>query len=93
MSNAIAGVSHDALNDPRFDGWWDPVDKLLGLFAFGGARVLITTPVPWDGSPNGRLALFEGLPTNTIGPVFMGVFTTLMPLGRSQVRSFPPRPS
>ena len=54
VSDAVAGVSHDALYASGFDGW-DPVDKLLGCFAFDGAPVLITTSVPWDGSPNGRL--------------------------------------
>ena len=38
-----------------FEGWWNPVEKMLGQIDFGeGRHVLIAHSLPWDGAPGGR---------------------------------------
>ena len=51
----IAQVTPDILNNEGFEGWWNPVEKMLGQIDFGeGRHVLIAHSLPWDGAPGGR---------------------------------------
>ena len=50
----IAQVTAEALNNEGFEGWWNPVEKMLGQIDFGGGRyVFIAHTLPWDGAPGG----------------------------------------
>ena len=48
-------LTHPILNNEGFEGWWNPVEKVLGQIDFGGGRcVFIAHTLPWDGAPGGR---------------------------------------
>ena len=38
-----------------FQGWWNPVDRMLGCLEFDSQNVILANTVPWDGSVGGRI--------------------------------------
>ena len=57
----IAHVSLLALSQQGFDGWWNPMEKLLGCMHLGSHNVLLVHSTAWDGAPDGRLgAIMRG---------------------------------
>ena len=57
MRNPYIGeVSSDALHDGGFDGWWNPVEKLLGTLEWrDGNTTFLCQTSPWDGAPGVRI--------------------------------------
>ena len=55
-SQTIHQVTHEDLRASGFDGWWNPVEKLIGCVEWGQAKVtFIAQTLPWDGAMGGRL--------------------------------------
>ena len=55
-SQVIARVTHEELLGSAFDGWWNPVEKLIGCVEWGPGKVtFIAQTLPWDGAMGGRL--------------------------------------
>ena len=47
----IALVTPQVLNNEGFEGWWNPVEKMLEQIDFSRSRrVLIAHTLPWDGA-------------------------------------------
>ena len=54
-SREIAQVTHDELLSSGFDGWWNPVEKLIGCIEWGrGETTFIAKTLPWDGAMGGQ---------------------------------------
>ena len=55
-SDSIHLVTHDDLQTSGFDGWWNPVEKLIGCIEWDDGRsTFIAHTLPWDGAAGGRL--------------------------------------
>ena len=54
-SQNIARVRVSDLHCEGFNGWWQPLDVLLGRFMLDGNVVSLATTSPWDGVLGGRL--------------------------------------
>ena len=65
MRNRKIGlVDREALCEGGFDGWWSPVDKLIGCIDYpNGTRAFIAQNLPWDGAVGGELTRFFGIRT------------------------------
>ena len=51
----IARVGVEDLHCDGFDGWWQPLDVLVGGFTLDGNTISLVAPSPWDGAVGGRL--------------------------------------
>ena len=51
----IAEVTPNRVEGEGFQGWWNPVDRMLGCLEFAGQSVVLANTVPWDGSVGGRV--------------------------------------
>ena len=55
-SPLISNVTPKSLNDFGFQGWWNPVHKLIGCLEFPcGKVVMFIQNSPWDGACGGRM--------------------------------------
>ena len=55
-SQAIDQVTHEDLQVSGFDGWWNPVEELIGCVEWSLGKVtFIAQTLPWDGAMGGRL--------------------------------------
>ena len=51
----VGGVSTSLLEDKGFDGWWNPVESLIGCIDWGGGHMtFIAKTQQWDGAKGGR---------------------------------------
>ena len=55
-NRSIGLVNREALCEGGFDGWWSPVEKLIGCINYpDGSRAFIAQTLPWDGAVGGRV--------------------------------------
>ena len=55
-NRSIGLVNREVLCEGGFDGWWSPVEKLIGGINYPtGTRAFIAQTLPWDGAVGGRV--------------------------------------
>ena len=55
-NRSIGLVNREVLCEGGFDGWWSPVEKLIGCINYpNGTRAVIAQTLPWDGAVGGRV--------------------------------------
>ena len=53
-SKDIHMASLDAIHGEGFSGWFNPVEKPLGVITVDGKTVTLVHSMQWDGAPGGR---------------------------------------
>ena len=52
----IGVVSQDVWCASGFDGWWSPIEKMVGCIDYpNGTKAFIAQTLPWDGAVGGRV--------------------------------------
>ena len=55
-NRSIGLVNREVLCEGGFDGWWSPVEKLIGCINYpNGTRAFIAQTLPWGGAVGGRV--------------------------------------
>ena len=54
-SKLIYTATLSSINSDGFDGWYNPVDRLLGCIVVRGTSIMLFYSVQWDGSPGGKV--------------------------------------
>ena len=54
-SQHIGSVSKNVIEEEGFEGWWSPVERVLGCLQWDTHDIFLVNTIPWDWAPGGRV--------------------------------------